>query len=124
MPIVAAWGLTFKAGTDDLRDSPALAVLRRLRARGAYLKAFDPTVPNPADGHFQDLLIEHCADPYSACEGAEALVVLTEWPEFREVDFGKVASLMVRPHIVDTRNVLDPTVVRGAGLTYCGMGRR
>jgi UDPglucose 6-dehydrogenase len=122
--IVAAWGLTFKSGTDDLRDSPSLAVLRRVRARGAYLKAFDPTAPDPLDGHFQDLTMEHCADPYSACEGAETLVVLTEWAEFRDVDFGKVSSLMARPHIVDTRNLLDPAVVRRAGLTYCGMGRR
>jgi UDPglucose 6-dehydrogenase len=122
--IVAAWGLTFKAGTDDLRDSPSLAVLRRLRQRGAYLKAFDPTVPNPADRHFHGLGIEHCADPYTACEGAEALVVLTEWPEFQEADFAKIASLMARPHIVDTRNILEPAVVRRAGLSYCGMGRR
>lgn len=122
--VVAAWGLTFKAGTDDLRDSPALAVLRRLEARGAYLKVFDPTVPSPGDVHFHGLRMEHCGDPYSACDGAEALVVLTEWPDFQEADFAKVRSLMVRPHIVDTRNVLDPTVVRRSGLTYSGMGRR
>jgi UDPglucose 6-dehydrogenase len=121
---VGAWGLTFKAGTDDLRDSPALAVLRRLKERGAYLKAFDPTVPHPADRHFVDLGVEHCADPYTTCEGANVLVVLTEWPEFREMDFAKVASLMATSHIVDTRNVLDPSTVRAAGITYCGMGRR
>jgi UDPglucose 6-dehydrogenase len=121
---VAAWGLTFKAGTDDLRDSPALAVLRGLRERGTYLKAFDPTVPIPTDRHFEGLDIEHCNDPYTTCEGTEALVVLTEWPEFREADFAKVASLMTKPHVVDTRNILDPIVVRRAGLTYCGMGRR
>jgi UDPglucose 6-dehydrogenase len=121
---VAAWGLTFKAGTDDLRDSPALAVLRRLRDRGAYVKVFDPTVPNPDNRHFQGLGVEHCADPYTACEGAEALVVLTEWPEFQEADLAKISSLMAKPHIVDTRNVLDPAAVRSAGLSYCGMGRR
>jgi UDPglucose 6-dehydrogenase len=121
---VAAWGLTFKAGTDDLRDSPALAVLRRLKSRGAQLKTFDPTVPHLADRYFADLGMEHCADPYTACEGANVLVVLTEWPEFREADFAKVASLMATSHVVDTRNVLDPSTVRRAGLTYCGMGRR
>jgi UDPglucose 6-dehydrogenase len=121
---VAAWGLTFKAGTDDLRDSPALAVIRRLRERGARLTAFDPTVPDPADRHFDQLGIEHCSDAYTACEGAETLVVLTEWPEFGDLDFRKVASLMVRPHLVDTRNLLDPAVIRRAGLTYWGMGRR
>jgi UDPglucose 6-dehydrogenase len=120
---VAAWGLTFKAGTDDLRDSPALAVLRRLQDRGACLRAFDPTGPDPEDGHLTGLDIQLCGDPYSACEDATAVVVLTEWPEFRELDFDKVASLMARPTIVDTRNVLEPDEVRSAGLTYQGMGR-
>jgi UDPglucose 6-dehydrogenase len=122
--VVAAWGLTFKAGTDDLRDSPALAVLHRLWARGAYVKAFDPTVPNPDLRQLKDLGMELCTDPYTACEGASTLVVLTEWLEFREADLAKVASLMAQPHIVDTRNVLDPDIVRRAGLTYWGMGRR
>jgi UDPglucose 6-dehydrogenase len=121
---IAAWGLTFKAGTDDLRDSPALAVLARLHQRGAALRAFDPTVPDPSDGHLSGLNVEVCGDPYTACEGASAVVVLTEWPEFRDLDLAKVASLMERPAIVDTRNVLDPHEVRTAGLCYFGMGRR
>ena len=120
---VAAWGLTFKAGTDDLRDSPALAVLRRLRERGACIKAFDPTLPDPSDSHLTEFDMELCDDPYTACQAASVLVVLTEWPEFREFDLAKVASIMVSPEIVDTRNVLEPAAARGAGFSYRGMGR-
>jgi UDPglucose 6-dehydrogenase len=120
---VAAWGLTFKAATDDLRESPALAVLRRIRRRGAVIRAFDPTLPDPADGHLIDLGLELCDDAYTACEGARALVVLTEWPQFADMDLSKVAAIMANPAIVDARNLLDPDEVRDAGLAYRGMGR-
>ncbi len=120
---VAAWGLTFKAATDDLRESPALAVLRRIRRRGAVIRAFDPTLPDPADGHLIDLGLDLCDDAYTACEGARALVVLTEWPQFADMDLSKVAAIMANPAIVDARNLLDPDEVRDAGLAYRGMGR-
>jgi UDPglucose 6-dehydrogenase len=120
---VAAWGLTFKAATDDLRESPALSVLGRLRARGVHVKAFDPTLPDPEDANLAGLGLELCDDPYTACEGASALVVLTEWPQFREMDLCKVAGLMTRPAIVDTRNLLEPADVRAAGCQYEGRGR-
>jgi UDPglucose 6-dehydrogenase len=121
--IVAAWGLTFKAGTDDLRESPALSVLRRLRDRGARIQAFDPTLPDPDHGHLRVLEVAVSDDPYEACRDAGALVVLTEWPEFRELDLTKVAAAMVRPAIVDARNVFEPAEARAAGFTYAGMGR-
>jgi UDPglucose 6-dehydrogenase len=120
---VAAWGLTFKAGTDDLRDSPAVSVLRRLHDRGATIKAYDPTMPDPSSGQFEGLDLTVLADPYDACEGASALVVLTEWPEFRDLDLAKVSAVMIRPAIVDTRNMLDPAAARAVGCTYLGMGR-
>jgi UDPglucose 6-dehydrogenase len=120
---IAAWGLTFKAATDDLRESPALAVLSRLAARGVQIKAFDPTLPDPADIHLAGLGLELCDDAYTACEGARVLVLLTEWPLFRELDLQKVAGLMLRPVIVDTRNLLDPAAVRAAGCEYQGRGR-
>jgi UDPglucose 6-dehydrogenase len=120
---VAAWGLTFKAATDDLRESPALAVLGRLRQRGMHIKAFDPTQPDPLEGHVAGLDLEVCDDPYVACEGAAVLVVLTEWPQFRDLDLAKVAAVMTRPAIVDTRNLLDPHQARAAGCLYQGMGR-
>jgi UDPglucose 6-dehydrogenase len=115
--LVAVWGLTFKARTDDLRSSPSLEVISRLRSRGAVVHAFDPTVKRDLDG------IGVCADPYAACEGAAVLVVLTEWDEFRWVDFAKVREVMARPVIVDARNLLDPAALRRHGFTYEGVGR-
>ncbi len=120
---VAAWGLTFKAATDDLRESPALAVLRRVARRGATLRAFDPTRPVASNGHLSEMDLIVADDPYDACTGADVLVVLTEWPEFRDLDLAKVASVMSTPAIVDTRNMLEPEAARRAGLTYLGMGR-
>jgi len=120
---VAAWGLTFKAATDDLRDSPALAILRQVCERGATVKAYDPTRPDPSDGHLSGLRLIMCDDPYDACEGTVALVVLTEWPEFRDLDLSKVASVMAGSAIVDTRNMLEPAAARAVGLSYVGMGR-
>ncbi|MBO0728040.1 MAG: UDP-glucose/GDP-mannose dehydrogenase family protein [Acidimicrobiaceae bacterium] len=121
--VVTAWGLTFKASTDDLRDSPALAVIRRLNARGAFVKAFDPTMPDGSGRHFDGLDLEVCGDAYTACEDADALVLLTEWPDFADLDIAKVSALMRRRAVVDTRNFLDPERVRAAGLSYRGMGR-
>jgi UDPglucose 6-dehydrogenase len=114
---VAVWGLTFKAGTDDLRESPALAVIDRLRRQGARVQAYDPAVTGALDG------IDVCADPYGACEGAAVLVVLTEWDEFRRLDFTKVAGLLEAPRVVDGRNLLDPVALRRQGYAYAGLGR-
>jgi UDPglucose 6-dehydrogenase len=119
---VAAWGLTFKARTDDLRDSPAIEVLRRLRARGAAeIRAYDPGVRDGSSPMLEGIDVE--PDPYAACEGADVLVVLTEWDEFRWLDFAKVAGVMPHPRIVDTRNLLEPAAVRRRGFTYDGLGR-
>ena len=120
---VAAWGLAFKARTDDLRMSPALEVIGRLLARGARVQAFDPAVgPRPGDPALNG--IEVCADAYGACDGAAVLVVLTEWEDFRRVDLTKVAGLMVRPlRVVDARNLLDPAELRKHGFQYTGIGR-
>jgi UDPglucose 6-dehydrogenase len=114
---VAAWGLTFKARTDDLRESPALAVIARLRARGAVVQAYDPTVRGP----LPDLDVRQ--DPYAACEGATVLVVLTEWDELRWLDFDKVGSVMAGRHVVDARNLLDRASLVRSGFTYRGVGR-
>jgi UDPglucose 6-dehydrogenase len=119
---VGVWGLTFKAGTDDLRSSPALAVIRLLVDAGARVRAYDPTVAGRTP-ELDRLGIEACADPYAACEGASALVVLTEWDQFRWLDFPKVAEMMARPAVVDARNLLDPERIRRLGFAYEGMGR-
>ncbi len=114
---VGVWGLTFKARTDDMRESPSLFVIERLLAQGATVNAFDPMVKKELDR------INVCADAYAAAEGAEVLAVLTEWDEFRYLDLAKVKALIGTPTIVDARNLLDPVSVRRHGFTYDGIGR-
>jgi UDPglucose 6-dehydrogenase len=121
---VAVWGLTFKANTDDRRDSPSLQITHRLVTLGAAVQAFDPTVDPRAEvpDDLRDLDLR--PDPYEAASGARALIVLTEWDEFRWLDFSRVLSLMSEPNIVDARNLLDPAAVRRLGFRYTGVGRQ
>jgi UDPglucose 6-dehydrogenase len=114
---VAAWGLTFKAGTDDRRHSPAIAIINRLTRAGARVRAYDPTVRHPLPG------MKVCPEPYGSFRGASVLAVLTEWAELLLLDFDKIKSLMVSPCIVDARNLLDPDSMRRAGFRYQGIGR-
>ena len=118
---VAVWGLTFKAGTDDLRDSPALEVVDRLLAAGAAVQAHDPTVAvhrNPVPA-----AVELATDPVAACVGADALVVLTEWPEYAAVDPAAAVAGLVGQAVVDARNLLDPGPWRTLGCGFEGVGR-
>jgi UDPglucose 6-dehydrogenase len=119
---VGLLGLTFKAGTDDLRDSPALTVAALLAAEGADLIGYDPGVPAPVPGLTDDLQLTD--DPLKVASGAAALVVLTEWPEFRLLDWGRLAELVERRIVVDTRNLLDADVLRRVGFDVRGIGRR
>ncbi|HEX6658495.1 MAG TPA: UDP-glucose/GDP-mannose dehydrogenase family protein [Ilumatobacter sp.] len=123
---VGVLGLTFKAGTDDLRDSPSISVIRDLIRFGADVTAYDPTVVDPLHPARAAALdgITLCADPYAAATDSDVVVILTEWPEFKELDLGKLATVMAGKTIVDTRNLLDPIEVRSAGLGYDGVGRR
>jgi UDPglucose 6-dehydrogenase len=122
---VAVWGLTFKARTDDLRDSPSLEIVHRLQDKGAVIVAFDPSIEPPVTDRRRAVLesIDLVADPYDACDGAEVLVVLTEWDEFRWLDFDKVAERMAASRIVDGRNLLDRESLRRRGFAYQGIGR-
>jgi len=114
---VGVWGLTFKARTDDTRDSPALRVVGLLAEAGAEVRAYDPAIKAPVGG------VDPAVDPYSVCEDADVLVVLTEWDEFRWLDFDKVAGLMRQPRIVDARNLLDKPALERRGFAYTGIGR-
>ena len=118
---VAVWGLTFKAETDDLRDSPALYIARRLIEEGASVQAYDPAAGERAAATVPGLDIR--ADAYDACSGADVLAVLTEWDEFRWLDFDRVKTVMDRAAIVDARNLLDPAALRRRGFAYTGVGR-
>ena len=117
---LAVWGLTFKAGTDDLRDSPALAIVGLLLAEGAEIRAYDPTVGT--DGPYPVGLVDVLGDPLSTCEGADALVVLTDWDEFRGIEPFVVAERMANRAVVDARNVLDRQAWQQAGFDYRGIG--
>ncbi|MDA2960038.1 MAG: UDP-glucose/GDP-mannose dehydrogenase family protein [Actinomycetota bacterium] len=122
---VAVLGLTFKAGTDDLRDSPALAVIGELVGIGAAVRGYDPTcVGELSPGRARDLVhVERCASAVEAARDADVVVIATEWPEFSGVDIAAVATAMRGRALVDMRNLLDPSAVRAAGLTYDGVGR-
>ncbi|HYI61190.1 MAG TPA: UDP-glucose/GDP-mannose dehydrogenase family protein [Acidimicrobiales bacterium] len=119
---VAVWGLTFKARTDDLRDSPALEIIGRLRRAGATVRAYDPAVAaDSADERLDG--IELCGDPYAACQGAAVLAVLTEWDELKWLDFDKVAEAMTNRRVVDGRNLLDRAALVRRGFVLDGIGR-
>ncbi|WP_028934758.1 UDP-glucose dehydrogenase family protein [Pseudonocardia spinosispora] len=115
-------GLTFKAGTDDLRDSPALTVAAALRAEGAELTAFDPGCQTGVAGVTDGITVTD--DPMTAAKDADAITVLTEWPEFRALDWKAMAKVASRRTVVDTRNLLDPDVLRRAGFSWVGVGCR
>jgi UDPglucose 6-dehydrogenase len=119
---VAVWGLTFKANTDDLRDSPALVVCRRLLEEGARVRAYDPAAGEAAVARVPGL--EVVADPYDVVRGAQLLALLTEWDEFRWLDYSRIAHWMAPPRaLVDARNLLDPAAMRRRGFDYQGVGR-
>jgi UDPglucose 6-dehydrogenase len=118
---IAVWGLTYKANTDDLRDSPAVAITNRLLEAGASVSAHDPGAGERAADAVPGATI--VTDPYVACEGADVLAVLTEWDAFRWLDFGRVAAAMAKPSVVDARNLLDPATMRRFGFEYRGVGR-
>jgi UDPglucose 6-dehydrogenase len=120
--LIAVWGLTFKAGTDDRRSSPATAITRRLVRAGSHVSAYDPTVPRNA-GEPDLAGITIVPNPYEACRGAHVVALLTEWGEFASLNFTKVAALMDTPAVFDARNILDPTALRRLGFSYAGIGR-
>jgi UDPglucose 6-dehydrogenase len=113
---IAAWGLTFKANTDDLRESPAIAVIADLQARGAKVTAYDPQISSHPS-------INVGSDPYDVCDGADALIVLTEWDDFRWLDLETVKARLAQANIIDTRNLLDRAAAVRLGFAYQGVGR-
>jgi len=112
---IAMWGVAFKAGTDDVRESPALRIARILQADGAEVVAYDPEATSDE--------LTMADDPIAAVVDADVLLVATEWPEFTTVDMSRVAEVMKGHRVVDARNLLDSVTVRAAGLDYWGLGR-
>ena len=118
---VAVWGLTFKAGTDDLRDSPSIAVINRLLPEGAIVKAHDPTVPDHKEGIPSQVLIVD--DPIKVCEEANVVVLLTDWDDYKTIEPKQVMQHISDLNLIDTRNVFNPQEWTNSGFTYQGMGR-
>ncbi|MEO8029342.1 MAG: UDP-glucose/GDP-mannose dehydrogenase family protein [Gemmatimonadota bacterium] len=120
---VAVWGLAFKAETDDMRESPSIPLIQGLLAAGARVQAHDPKAMETAREVFGDSVV-YGADPYSALQGAEALVIVTEWLVYRNPDFARMKSLLARPLVLDGRNLFDPARMAAQGFEYHGIGRR
>ena len=121
-PVVALWGLAFKPRTDDIREAPALALAEKLHAAGVGVQAYDPEAMANAQRVLGEKIRCH-KDPYAALEGAAALILVTEWNEFRTPDWERVKGLLKHPAIFDGRNIYDARLLRERGFSYWGIGR-
>ena len=119
--VIGLLGLAFKPNTDDMREAPSVDIAKVLLAAGAEVRAYDPAAMERSRTLLPD--VEYLKDAYQVASGADALVLVTEWNEFRQLDMARVKQLMRRPVIVDGRNIYDPAVMRSLGFTYRGVGR-
>lgn len=117
---IGVLGLSFKPSTDDIRNAPSLDIIRALEAQGANVKVYDPQAMTKARSALKDA--KFCKDPYEACKGSDCLLIITEWDEFKELDFTKVKKLLKRPLIIDGRNIYDPKKLSKLGFVYIGIG--
>ena len=117
---IAVLGLAFKANTDDLRNSPSIDLIKALLQEGAKIKAYDPKAMEKAKNILKN--VAFCEDAYQAAQGADCLIIATEWNEFKELDFVKLKKALKRPLVVDGRNIYDPGQLKGLGFTYIGVG--
>ncbi|MGB7201287.1 MAG: UDP-glucose/GDP-mannose dehydrogenase family protein [Pyrinomonadaceae bacterium] len=118
---IGVLGLSFKPETDDMRESPAIEIINAMTSRGARVKAYDPVAMDEARHYIES--IEYAIDEYDAIRGADALVIITEWNQFRALDMEKVKGLLKSPKIVDLRNIYEPEDMRELGFEYIGVGR-
>jgi UDPglucose 6-dehydrogenase len=119
--VVGLLGLAFKPNTDDLREAPSIDIAKVLMAAGAHVRAYDPAAMERTRVLLPD--IEFLEDAYQVAAGADALVIVTEWNEFRHLDLERLKASMRKPVLIDGRNIYDPEVMRGIGFTYRGIGR-
>jgi len=118
---IAVWGLAFKPNTDDVREAPALDIIHLLQTEGAKIRAYDPVAIEPARRILNHVIF--CDNAYAAAEGADAIVLITEWNEFKQLDLGRVHQLMKQKIFIDGRNIYEPQRMRELGFTYRGIGR-
>ena len=120
---IGVLGLSFKPDTDDIRQAPALDVIRTLHKEGARIKVYDPQAMNKARKELP-VEIEFCKDPYAVAKHSDCILLATEWNEFKELDFKKIKKLMKQPILIDGRNIYDPAEMKKLGFTYVGIGRK
>lgn len=120
---IAVWGLAFKPDTDDIRSAPAIDIIKLLIAEGSRVRVFDPAAMKKAKDELGDKGITWCRDAYEAAEGADCVILMTEWNEFKEMDWARIKSIMRQPVVVDGRNIYDPGKLKAMGFKYAGMGR-
>jgi UDPglucose 6-dehydrogenase len=118
---IALWGLSFKPQTDDMREAPSLVLIRKLTGAGATIVAYDPVAMHEAE-RILDHTISYANDPYEAVKDADALLIVTEWPEFRVPDFNRLQSLLKNPVIFDGRNIFDVQSMKSLGFNYYCVG--
>ena len=119
---LAVWGLAFKPRTDDIREAPALVVIDELRKDNVHLRVHDPEALNNVRKHYGDTLT-FCSEQYDALEGADGLLIVTEWQAFRNPDFAEMRRRMAQPVIFDGRNLYEPKTMQAEGFTYYAIGR-
>ncbi|HSV04677.1 MAG TPA: UDP-glucose/GDP-mannose dehydrogenase family protein [Phenylobacterium sp.] len=119
--VIGVLGLTFKPNTDDMRDAPSLDIVPALQAAGATIQAFDPEGLHEARQLLRDVIFKD--DPYDVAEGADALVIITEWDQFRALDLDRIKLIMKRPVMIDLRNIYKPEDMRARGFAYASVGR-
>ena len=121
---IAVLGITFKPETDDMRDAPSLVIVPELARQGAELRVFDPQWEKEGPWRFQDLAgqLTFCRDEYEAAENADGVVILTEWNQFRNLDFDRLAGIVAQRNLFDFRNMYDRKTVEEKGFQYCGVG--
>jgi UDPglucose 6-dehydrogenase len=119
--VIGVLGIAYKPNTDDVREAPSIDIIQSLLQKGARVRAYDPKAMPVLKRQLAG--ISYCEDPYSVADGADALLIVTEWDEFRSLDMDRIKGLMRRPVIVDGRNIYDPKAMRDAGFVYRGVGR-
>jgi UDPglucose 6-dehydrogenase len=121
---IAVWGLAFKPNTDDMREAPSRVVIEQLLAQGATIRVYDPVAVQEAQRVLgTPAALSYCSDAYEAARGADALLIVTEWKEFRSPDFDRLRELMTSPRILDGRNLYDPALLARFGFDYYAIGR-
>jgi UDPglucose 6-dehydrogenase len=119
--MIGILGLSFKPNTDDMREAPSVSIIRGLQREGAKIRVFDPAAMDEAKKFLNN--VEYCNDPYEVANNSDALVILTEWNQIRNLDIDKIRDLLKRPILIDMKNIYDPKKIKAAGIRYTGVGR-